>query len=212
MSVTRSLRDIPALSNEQASRLMKKVSKQMKQMELQAIPPLVYQMLLFTSKYKKTVPHFWEGVSSYFETMGSELSSNLSTSSSTSAKKTISNGQLRNVEGTVLLHFNFSIKQDQRLGDAFIKYFQNNSHLSLHSSFSAAVMMSIARIRRFQDSIISYLYDSTYKTAITRETSKRREWIYCFSNGGFCENPYRSGTSTTSDEHLKSYMSTIRVL
>ena len=210
VNVTRSLRDIPALSNEQASRLMNKVSKQMKQMELQAIPPLVYQMLLFTSKYKKTVPHFWEGISSYFETMGRQFESNLSTSSSTSARTAISNGQLRNIEGTVLLHFNFSIKQDQRLGDAFIKYFQNNSHLSLHSSFSAAVMMSIARIRRFQDSIISSLYDSTYKNAIAYETSKRREWIYCFSNGLFDESHYRSETSTASDGNLKPYISTIK--
>ena len=158
---------------------MKKVSKQMKQMELQAIPPLVYQMLLFTSKYKKTVPHFWEGVSSYFETMGRELSSNLSTSSSTSAKKAVSNGQLRNVEGTVCYISIFRLNRTNDL-EMLSSIFSNNSHLSLHSSFSAAVMMSIARIRRFQDSIISYLYDSTYKTAITRETSKRREWIYCF--------------------------------
>ena len=190
VNVTRSLRDIPELSSEHAIRLMRKISKQMLEMELQEIPPLVYQMLLFTSKYKTTVPYFWEGVSSYFESMDSDVTAanNASTSSSsittttnvTSGRNSI--GQLRNIEGTVLLHFNFSIKQDQRLGDAFIKYLQTNNNLSLKSPFAAAIMMSIARIRRFQESIISSLYDYTYKSYVQTDMSKRRPWIKNFLN------------------------------
>ena len=39
--------------------------------------------------------------------------------------------QLRHVEGTVILHITFAVKQDQQLGREFVSYFKVCQHLLL---------------------------------------------------------------------------------
>ena len=167
VKIMQTLRDIPGLSQEQATRVIRRASKQLREIDLQELPPFVYQMLLFTSKYKKSIGAFWEGITSFFE------DAEASSEASSSAGK----GQLRHVEGTVLLHFNFSIKQDQMLGDALVSHFKLQQSKATQSSFTTAIMLSIARIRRFRDPIVSGLYDAVYKSYLMNDRRALKPWI-----------------------------------
>ena len=49
--------------------------------------------------------------------------------------QTLSKDQLRHMEGTVILHITFAVKQDQDLGKEFIKYLKVFSSSSLANGF-----------------------------------------------------------------------------
>jgi Fanconi anemia group I protein len=99
-------------------------------------------------------------------------------------KRTAASGDeqlLRHIEGTVLLHLQFAIKQDQvpgghlflfgllvliegtlllqELGRAFLKVFKSENFPL--TSFTVALLLSVARIQRFADQALD-----TIKTAI----------------------------------------------
>ncbi|RUS21607.1 hypothetical protein BC937DRAFT_92129 [Endogone sp. FLAS-F59071] len=72
---------------------------------------------------------------------------------------TFSFQQLAHMEGTVILHMCFAIKQDQDLGNEFIKFIKAGK-TSYLTPFNIACLLSIARIHRFEDSILDFLKSS----------------------------------------------------
>lgn len=62
---------------------------------------------------------------------------------------------VRQVEGTVLMHLNFAVKQDPALGQEIVASVRLD--LRSISHFVVAVLFSIARVRRFNESSIGAL-------------------------------------------------------
>jgi len=61
---------------------------------------------------------------------------------------------LRPVEGTVILHVNFAVKQDLELGKELLKLAKLRMHLS---TFLIAILLSVSRIQRFEEPIMDLL-------------------------------------------------------
>lgn len=55
--------------------------------------------------------------------------------------------QLRHVEGTVILHVTFAVKQDQQLGREFVSYFKVSTVLVLQQSI---VTVFVGRLKDIQ--------------------------------------------------------------
>lgn len=69
-----------------------------------------------------------------------------------------SNGRssiMRQVEGTILMHVNFAVKQDPPLGQEMLMVIR--SDLQLLNHFAVTVLFSMARVRRFNESSIAFL-------------------------------------------------------
>uniref|UniRef100_A0A493TU44 FA complementation group I n=1 Tax=Anas platyrhynchos platyrhynchos TaxID=8840 RepID=A0A493TU44_ANAPP len=99
-------RDIP-LSGEELQFVVEKVLRMFSKLDLQEIPPLVYQLLLLSAKgSKKTV---LEGIIILSLSVDLEVA-------------TVPLDQLRHVEGTVILHIISVINLDQDLGEELIKH------------------------------------------------------------------------------------------
>lgn len=126
------------LSKERCREFVDKVFDELRNVELQDLPSLVYQLLLLASKgfCKREVI---QGILVFF---GCEL-----------GRKTSS--IVRQVEGTVLLHVNFAVKQDPLLGQELIGILR--SDVRVFNYFVVAVLLSVARIRRFNDSAMTIL-------------------------------------------------------
>ncbi|KAJ9181895.1 hypothetical protein P3X46_005941 [Hevea brasiliensis] len=126
------------LDKVRARELLEKVFKGMKSVDLQDLPLLSYQLLVLASKgfNKREVI---EGIMRFF---GSELGSKASST-------------VRQVEGTVLLHVNFAVKQDPSLGQEVIGLVKLDSKALNH--FAVAVLLSVARVRRFSESSMGIL-------------------------------------------------------
>lgn len=62
---------------------------------------------------------------------------------------------VRQVEGTVLLHFNFAVKQDPSLGQEILGLVKNDLRACNH--FTVVVFLSICRVRKFNESAFGVL-------------------------------------------------------
>lgn len=132
------IREISYLDKGRCREFLKKVFVGMKGVDLQDLPSLVYQLLVLASKgfSKREVI---EGIVMFF---GSQMGSKATSI-------------VRQVEGTVLLHVNFSVKQDPSLGQEILGLAR--SDLRVFNNFTIAVLLSLSRVRRFNESSIGIL-------------------------------------------------------
>uniref|UniRef100_A0A672KU07 Fanconi anemia group I protein-like n=1 Tax=Sinocyclocheilus grahami TaxID=75366 RepID=A0A672KU07_SINGR len=159
--LTTMFRDVP-LSAEELQFLIEKILRMFLKLDLQEIPPLVYQLLLLTAKgCKKLV---LEGIISYFKKQDQLQKEEQRNGDEDVEVQTILQDQLRHVEGTVILHIVFAIRLDHELGREFFKNLKVNAAQSDPlCPFSIALLLSVARIQRFEEQVFEFL-----KGAITK--------------------------------------------
>lgn len=133
------IREFSFIDREKRRDFLGKIFYGMRDVELQDLPGLVYQLLVLASKgfSKKEVI---EGIVMYF---GEKFQ----------GKK--GSAIVKQVEGTVLLHVNFAVKQDPSLGQEVLGLVKLDSRAFNH--FTVAVLLSVARVRRFCESSIGIL-------------------------------------------------------
>uniref|UniRef100_G1N8Z2 FA complementation group I n=1 Tax=Meleagris gallopavo TaxID=9103 RepID=G1N8Z2_MELGA len=157
-------RDIP-LSGEELQFVVEKVLRMFSKLDLQEIPPLVYQLLLLSAKgSKKTV---LEGIISFFNQLDKRQKEEQRVPQSADLEvATLPLDQLRHVEGTVILHIVSAISLDQDIGEELIKHLKTEQQKDPGKAlcpFSVALLLSIAVKHRLQEQIFDFL-----KTSITR--------------------------------------------
>uniref|UniRef100_A0A8C3UFT1 FA complementation group I n=1 Tax=Catharus ustulatus TaxID=91951 RepID=A0A8C3UFT1_CATUS len=149
-------RDIP-LSGEELQFVVEKILRMFSRLDLQEIPPLVYQLLLLSAKgSKKTV---LEGIISFFNQLDKRQKEEQRVA-------TMPLDQLRHVEGTVILHIVSVINLDQDLGEELIRHLKTEQQKDPGRAlcpFSVALLLSVAVKHRLQEQIFDFL-----KTSITR--------------------------------------------
>ncbi|KFP89509.1 Fanconi anemia group I protein, partial [Apaloderma vittatum] len=157
-------RDIP-LSGEELQFVMEKVLRMFSKLDLQEIPPLVYQLLLLSAKgSKKTV---LEGIISFFNELDKRQNEEERVPQSVDLEVTTTPlDQLRHVEGTVILHIVSVINLDEDLGEELIRHLKTEQQKDPGRAlrpFSVALLLSVAVKHRLQEQIFDFL-----KTSITR--------------------------------------------
>ncbi|NWS55697.1 FANCI protein, partial [Chunga burmeisteri] len=162
--LTNMFRDIP-LSGEELQFVVEKVLRMFSKLDLQEIPPLVYQLLLLSAKgSKKTV---LEGIISFFNQLDKRQKEEQRVPQSVDLEvATMPLDQLRHVEGTVILHIVSVINLDQDLGEELIRHLKTEQQKDPGRAlcpFSVALLLSVAVKHRLQEQIFDFL-----KTSITR--------------------------------------------
>ncbi|NXX07403.1 FANCI protein, partial [Larus smithsonianus] len=162
--LTNMFRDIP-LSGEELQFVVEKVLRMFSKLDLQEIPPLVYQLLLLSAKgSKKTV---LEGIISFFNQLDKRQKEEQRVPQSVDLEvATVPLDQLRHVEGTVILHIVSVINLDQDLSEELIRHLkteQQKDPARALCPFSVALLLSVAVKHRLQEQIFDFL-----KTSITR--------------------------------------------
>ncbi|KAI1235183.1 hypothetical protein IHE44_0002819 [Lamprotornis superbus] len=157
-------RDIP-LSGEELQFVVEKILRMFSRLDLQEIPPLVYQLLLLSAKgSKKTV---LEGIISFFNQLDKKQKEEQRVPQSVDLEvATMPLDQLRHVEGTVILHIVSVINLDQDLGEELIRHLKAEQQKDPGRAlcpFSVALLLSVAVKHRLQEQIFDFL-----KTSITR--------------------------------------------
>lgn len=136
------------LDSDQTEDFLKKIFSHMKEVEPQDLPSLVYQLILLASRgHKQVIIH---GIMSFFSKL---QSSDLQDIAQNGSKSGID--LFRQVEGTVILHINFAVKQDPALGVEWLAVAR--SIQGAVSPFSVAVLLSLARIQRFEQQCFDIL-------------------------------------------------------
>ncbi|KAL0457426.1 UNVERIFIED_CONTAM: Fanconi anemia group I protein [Sesamum latifolium] len=132
--------------------------------EMQDLPGLVYQLLVLATKGfgKREVI---EGIVLYFGCMNKGGS------------------VMKQVEGTVLLHVNFAVKQDPSLGQEVLGLVRLDSRAFNH--FTVAVLLSVARIRRFRETAIGVLKSALFNAY---KDYKFTKWLSAELSEEYLEN------------------------
>ncbi|XP_032379362.1 Fanconi anemia group I protein isoform X1 [Etheostoma spectabile] len=159
--LTTMFRDVP-LSSEELQFLVEKVLRMLTKLDLQEIPPLVYQLLLLSAKgCKKQV---LDGIISYFKEQDVRQEEEQKQGESLDLEvQSIPQDQLRHVEGTAILHIVFAVRLNHDLGREFLKSFKQTSYGDL-CPFSVALLLSVARIQRYEEQVFDLLKGAIVKS------------------------------------------------
>ncbi|KAF9987587.1 hypothetical protein BGZ75_000366 [Mortierella antarctica] len=152
-----------------------KIMKQFKSIDAADLPVLIYNLLLLSSKGHQRL--VLRGTSVFFDRLnaGGSLAESLR-SENTRGAAHLGFSELSAIESTVILHFSFAVKQDQELGTALLKHMKSGKAAYL-SSFSLACLMTMARIHRFEDSVMDYLKSSILSVFKDQERMQREPWV-----------------------------------
>ncbi|KAK1591639.1 hypothetical protein Q3G72_010864 [Acer saccharum] len=153
------VKDLGFIDKGRCREFLEKVFDGMKIVDLQDLPSLVYQLLVLASKgfNKREVV---EGIVGFF---GLKMESKVTSSI------------VRQVEGTVLLHVNFAVKQDPSLGQEVMGLVKLD--LRAFNHFTVAVLLSVARVRRFSESSMGILKTALLTAYHDYKFSKDCNWI-----------------------------------
>ncbi|XP_012499200.1 PREDICTED: Fanconi anemia group I protein isoform X3 [Propithecus coquereli] len=156
-------KDVP-LTEEEAELVVEKVLRMFSKMNLQEIPPLVYQLLVLSSKgSRKSV---LEGIIAFFNELDKQHAEEQSGDELLDLV-TVPSGELRHVEGTIILHFVFAIKLDYELGRELLKHLKAGQQGDFSNNlcpFSIALLLSVTRIQRFEEQVFDLLKISIVKS------------------------------------------------
>ncbi|XP_055133239.2 Fanconi anemia group I protein isoform X7 [Symphalangus syndactylus] len=196
IQLTSMFKDVP-LTAEEVEFVVEKALSMFSKMNLQEIPPLVYQLLVLSSKgSRKSV---LEGIIAFFSALDKQHNEEQSGDELLDVV-TVPSGELRHVEGTIILHIVFAIKLDYELGRELVKHLkvgqQGDSNNNI-SPFSIALLLSVTRIQRFQDQVLDLL-----KTSVVKSFKD----LQLLQGSKFLQNlvPHRSYVSTMILEVVKN--------
>ncbi|KAM5171281.1 Fanconi anemia group I protein [Mantella aurantiaca] len=153
--LTSMFRDV-MLSTEELQFVVEKVLRLLSKLDLQEMPPLVYQLLLLSAKGSKRT--ILEEIITVFNDLDQKLMQESRNDDSLDLDdSTIPKEQLRQVEGTIILHIVFAIKFDQDLGRELVKAAQQGDANKFLCPFSVALLLSVSRIQRFEKQVFDFL-------------------------------------------------------
>ncbi|KAF9961690.1 hypothetical protein BGZ72_002522 [Mortierella alpina] len=163
------------IESKQLEPVIVKIMKQFKAIDAADLPVLIYNLLLLSSKGHQRL--VLRGTSDFFDRLnaGGSLAESLR-SENTKGAAHLAFSELSAIESTVILHFSFAVKQDQELGMALLKHMKSGKATYL-SSFSLACLMTMARIHRFEDSVMDYLKSSILSVFKDQERMQREPWV-----------------------------------
>lgn len=84
--------------------------------------------------------------------------------------------ELSAVQSTVILHFSFAVKQDQELGTELLKHMKSGK-LAFLSPFSLTCLLTMARVHRFEDSVMDYLKSSILTIFKDEDRARKETWV-----------------------------------
>ncbi|KAF9096291.1 hypothetical protein BGX29_008636 [Mortierella sp. GBA35] len=166
------------MESKQLEMAIIKIMKQFKQVDAADLPILIHNLLLLSSKGHQQL--VLRGSLEFFDRLnaGGHIAESLR-SENTKGAAHLGFSELSAIESTVILHFSYAVRQDQELGTELLKHMKNGKTAYL-SSFSLACLMTMARIHRFEDSVLDYLKSSILAVFKDQERLQRESWVLQF--------------------------------
>ncbi|PAN49744.1 hypothetical protein PAHAL_9G472400 [Panicum hallii] len=162
LAVASLLRDLPPAYRNRVPAFLGKILSLLPSADAQDLPAIAYQLLLLASKplHPRAV---LAGLLRFF---GGRRGARVRAPPSIA----------RQVEGTVLLNFAFVVKQDPVLAREVLAAVKADAAGAL-SGFAVAVLLSVARVRRFNEGAVSVLRDAAAVSRRDYRMSRRCKWL-----------------------------------
>eukprot|EP00833_Pecoramyces_ruminatium_P006442 jgi/Orpsp1_1/1180474/evm.model.c7180000073551.2 len=160
------LKDI-SLNKNQIELVTDNIINRFDVLDISELPSAIYQLLLITKKGNKN--SIIVGIINYFCKLEEENSNN-----GEKYKK------IKQIEGTVILQICLGMNLDHNLGSQFIKFMKETKTLNL-TKFNLSLLLSMAKIHRYEDTIFEYLKSIILKCFKDYLKIKKSTWLndYC---------------------------------
>ena len=160
------LKDV-ALTDTQLKAVITKAVGLLSELKLAELPPLLYQLLVLSTKGHREI--VLTGLVRHFDANDRHAAMNVS---GAAACDDVTHYTF---EGTVILHFNFAVKQDQRHGTSFVNMLRKSQDSI--SPFAMALLMSTCRLQRFESSVKKLLCETILAELAHRAQAVRSSWL-----------------------------------
>ncbi|CAM0873122.1 unnamed protein product [Alopecurus aequalis] len=162
LAVASLLRDLPAPFRSRVPDCLAKILSLLPSADVQDLPALSYQLLLLASKplHPRAV---LAGLLRFF-------------GGRRGARARAPPSIARQVEGTVLMHVAFAVKQDPALAREVVAAVKADA-AGVLNGFAVAVLLSVARVRRFNDGAVGVLRDAAATSRRDYRMSRRCKWL-----------------------------------
>uniref|UniRef100_A0A8C6MMM0 FA complementation group I n=1 Tax=Moschus moschiferus TaxID=68415 RepID=A0A8C6MMM0_MOSMO len=174
------------LTAEEVEFVVEKVLKVFSKLNLQEIPPLVYQLLVLSSKGSRK--RVLAGIIAFFNKLDQQHSEE-QTGDEYLDLVTVPLDELRHVEGTIILHIVFAIKLDFELGRELLRHLkaaQQGDFSSIICPFSIALLLSVTRVQRFEEQVFDFLKSSVIKSFKDLQLLQGSKYIQSLFPHGCC--------------------------
>ncbi|KAG0017878.1 hypothetical protein BGZ82_000628 [Podila clonocystis] len=163
------------MESKQLEMAIVKVMKQFKHIDATDLPHLIYNLLLLSSKGHQRL--VLRGILEFFDRLdsGGDMAKCLHSDNARGASR-LGFSELSAVQSTVILHFSFAVKQDQELGTELLKHMKSGKSAFL-SPFSLMCLLTMARVHRFEDSVMDYLKASILNIFKDEERTRKETWV-----------------------------------
>uniref|UniRef100_A0A8B9WGC6 FA complementation group I n=1 Tax=Bos mutus grunniens TaxID=30521 RepID=A0A8B9WGC6_BOSMU len=159
------------LTIEEVEFVVEKVLKVFSKLNLQEIPPLVYQLLVLSSKGSRK--RVLVGIIAFFNKLDQQHNEEQSGDEYLDLI-TVPLDELRHVEGTIILHIVFAIKLDFELGRELLRHLKATQQGDFSSicPFSIALLLSVTRIQRFEEQIHEMIRQEILEQVLNRVVTR----------------------------------------
>eukprot|EP01135_Chromosphaera_perkinsii_P012201 Nk52_evm20s2612 gene=Nk52_evmTU20s2612 len=164
------------LTESQHKFVVSKIIKQLSSLEVDELPPLIYQLLLFASKGNKK--QIIEGLVLHFNALD-DLDKDTERNCECECDENITRAteNLKRIEGTILLHMDFAVKQDHDLGKELLKLIKGPLRTTMFRPFSVGLLLTLSRIHRFQSLVLDLMKTCLITYFRDSENSLRFDWL-----------------------------------
>ena len=145
--------------NDQRQQIIaEKILAILPQVDLNMLPGLVYQVLLFAGRSHACQVDFLNGLMTYLQKI--ENLAALADENEIRAAN-VDTTSLKIAQANILTHFNFVVKQDHQIGTTFMKEMKKKmtSGTRTLGGFTIALLLSIGSIQRFESNVHDLLKD-----------------------------------------------------
>ncbi|ORX86912.1 hypothetical protein BCR32DRAFT_289709 [Anaeromyces robustus] len=156
------LKDI-SLNKSQIELVSENIINRFDTLDISELPSAIYQLLLITKKGNKNA--IITGIVDYF--------CKLEKNEPNTVEK---NKNIKQIEGTVILQICLGMNLDHNLGIQFIKYMKETKTSNL-TKFNISLLLSMAKIHRYEDTILDYLKSIILKCFKDNMRLKNSLWL-----------------------------------
>ncbi len=198
-------REMAPLSNDEMSLIMEKVTSELKKLDPEEVPPVVYQSLLLTQHHGASISRLYSCLMSYFDTTSiqdndEEGSEDVIESSNQVLAK------LKKAESIVLVHINNSARMVQNVGKEIVKMVKTSQNVPeiLWNPFALQLALSLTSLSEYRSNIIEEMKKVISKTIASSVRARQNIWFAMELKRQ--EQGHSNSSSSIFDRHFKKFV------
>jgi Fanconi anemia group I protein len=177
-SILEMLREVSQLNQDEIDLIMEKISAEMKKLDPEEVPPVVYQALLLTSDHGSVIGRLLASLTTYFN--GAKNSEgDLEESEDLIGDTRSSLASMKRSESIVMVHINYRSRIGHPVAKEVVKMLKAGLNVPdlVFNSFNLQLCLSLTSLKQFRGNIVEGLKGVIGKVTIAKLKKAENAWF-----------------------------------